>query len=139
MSNQTAVAQSISVGTCNQLSLEVGPHWLANPAQPQSAVRSNLDRRGFGGTHRVLHRLHQILSIEHQLLHRFFIFLSTVHWLTIRTNHDLRAEHRRFDGRQNLQLRRDRRYSFAHLQQCLSHLDVGALTGKLYSESRHFL
>jgi hypothetical protein len=41
---------------------------LPNPFELDSGVCPDLDGRGFGRRHRLLHRLHQVLSVAHQHL-----------------------------------------------------------------------
>lgn len=44
------------------------PGRLADPAQSEAGVRADLDGGGLGFSHRLFHRLHQVLSVMDQHL-----------------------------------------------------------------------
>lgn len=81
---------------------EIWPHWFAYPSQTESAVRANLDWSCLGSTYRVFDRLHEVLCVQHQLLHRFFILFTScncVHIFTSQVNSDDHCNVMRLESR----------------------------------------
>ena len=109
--------------------LVVIPRAFPDPLQLDSAVGPDFDRGGFGGRHRRLHRLHEILCVAHEHFRRVFVLLAA----------HAHAHHGRLHRGYDLELRGDRRDALGHVEQVESDAFVGALVGEVAGDSRHLL
>lgn len=101
------------------------PRLAAVPVQRDSGVCSHLDGSGFGGAHRLLHRLHQVLGVPDQHIGGLLVLVGA-----------LSSQHGGFHCREDLQLRTDGWNALANLQQCLLVINHEIVAGQVKTSSR---